>query len=145
MSMTIGHFRALVAAALLVAPGVACAAELPVLHAPATPAPPQPKLAGLFELKLRLPEGHGLASLLLQAGVDRDDAAMAARLAAGHLGDGLGGCDAKVTVSRSLDGPGFRLERVVLLSPAGQTIIERHRVGLEIAPAQGARMLSRLV
>ncbi len=146
MNLTARQLHALIAAALLAAPNLAHAAGPPVVDAPASPTPPSPKLAGLFDLTFRLPEGRGLARLLLEAGVDSNDAAVAARLAAGHLGDGLGGCDAKVTVSRSLDGVGFKLERVVLASPAGQTIIERRPAGLEIAPAQGrARTLSHLV
>ena len=83
----------------------------------------------MFELKLRLPEGRGLARLLLDAGVASDDAAQAARLAAGHLGGGTGpwagGCDAKVEVSRTVDTSGLRLERLALSSADGQTLIER--------------------
>jgi hypothetical protein len=93
----------------------------------------------MFELKLRLPEGRGLARLLLQAGVDRDDAAAAARLAAGHLGDDLGGCEAKVTISRSVEGGGLRLERVMLLTEAAQTIIERRQGELMLATTDSAR------
>src|SRR4051794_9723963 len=67
---------------------------------PMSVSPPAPKLAVLFALKIRLPEGRGLAASLLQAGVEQDDAAAAARIAAGHLGDGSGGCDAKAEISR---------------------------------------------
>ena len=93
----------------------------------------------MFELELRLPEGRGLARLLLQAGVDCYDAAAAARLAAGHLGDEIGGCEAKVTISRSLEGGGLRLERVMLLTQAAQTIIERRQAQLMLATTDSAR------
>lgn len=136
----------LLALGLLAAPGLAAADELPpLLHTPSAKVPPQPKLAVLFALDLRLPEGRGLARLLLDAGVDKDDASAAARLAAGHLGDGLGGCRAKVEVSRSLEGDGFRLERVVLLTKAGQTTIERRLGELTIASEKGAGKILRLV
>jgi hypothetical protein len=132
--------------ALLIAPGLAGAEEVsPLLHTPSAKAAPQPKLATLFALKLRLPEGRGLARLLLDAGVNRDDAAAAARLAAGHLGDGLGGCDAKVEISRVMQGSGFRLERVELLTQAGQTVIERRQGELMIASQQDAGKNLRLV
>jgi hypothetical protein len=135
----------LLALGLLVSSGVACAQEAPsLLSKPTKPATPSPKLAGMFELELRLPEGRGLAKLLLQAGVSKDDAAVAARLAAGHLGDGLGGCEARVTISRSVEG-GLRLERVMLLTQASQTIIERRQGELTLATTDSARNWSRLV
>jgi hypothetical protein len=137
---------ALAAIGSLLAPCAAGAAEMPsFLNAPATAAAPAPKLAVQFELKLRLPEGRGLARLLLDAGVDRDDAAAAARLAAGHLGDGLGGCEAEVSISRSVEGGGFRLVRVMLMTQADQTVIERRGSGLAIASQAGARKTPRLV
>jgi hypothetical protein len=111
-------------------------------------AAPAPKLAAVFELKLRLPEGRGLARLLLDAGVGREDAAAAARLAAGHLGDGLGGCEAKVAISRPVQGGAgdLQLERLVLMSRSGQVIIERRGGELTVADGQGsARTLSGLI
>jgi hypothetical protein len=115
------------------------------LKAPASAAAPAVKLAVQYELTLRLPQGRGLARLLLDAGVDRDDAAAAARLAAGHMGDGLGGCDAKVSIAKAADGSGFRLVRATLMSVAGQTVIERHGAGLTIASDTPARKFPRLV
>jgi hypothetical protein len=135
---------ALAAIGSLLAPCAAGAAEMPSFLN-ATAAAPAPKLAVQFELKLRLPEGRGLARLLLDAGVDRDDAAAAARLAAGHLGDGLGGCEAEVSISRSVEGGGFRLVRVMLMTQADQTVIERRGSGLAIASQAGARKTPRLV
>jgi hypothetical protein len=127
---------ALAALGGLVAPSLACADELPPgFHASAAPVP---NLAALFQLKFQLPEGRGLARLLLQAGVGRDDAAAAARLAAGHLGDGLGGCDIKVEISKPLGANNFKLERVVLMSLAGQTVIERRGGELAVASVDGA-------
>ena len=58
---------------------LACAADAAetarFLNAPASALAPAPKLAVQFELKLRLPEGRGLARLLINAGVKSDDAA----------------------------------------------------------------------
>jgi hypothetical protein len=137
--------RLSLAVALLV-PSIAGATDLPpLLTTPATKAPPQTSTAALYELRLRLPEGRGLANLLLQAGVDQNDTAVVEQLAAGHLGDGLGGCDAKVDVVRSLSGSGFRLQRVVLMTQAGQTVIERRHGQLTIASQQGASKIARLV
>lgn len=136
---------AITAFALVLAHGAASAAEpLPFLVAPASSAPPAPELAALYELKLRLSEGTGFARLLLDAGVNRDDAASAARLAAGNLGAGLGGCTAKVEISRAVESGGFKLERVTLLTQAGATIIERRQGKLTIASRTGATKL-RLV
>lgn len=113
-------------AATALAPNAALAQDPPgTLPAVVTRALPAPRLATVFELKLQLPEGRGLARLLLDAGIASDDAAEAARLAAGHLGDGSGGAAAKVEISRPLDSKGMRLERLVLSSDAGTTIIER--------------------
>jgi hypothetical protein len=117
----------------------------PLLHAPSLKAVPKPKLAVLFALKLRLPEGNGLARQLLDAGVDADDAAVAARLAAGHLGDGVGGCEARIEVSRGMEGGGFRLERVVLLTDAAQTTIERRQGELALASERATRTVPRFV
>src|SRR6476659_7164494 len=47
------------------------------MNAPATAVVWQLKLAVQFELKLRLPEGRGLARSLIDAGVDQRDAATA--------------------------------------------------------------------
>jgi hypothetical protein len=122
------------AAGLCLAPSVASAAEKgQFLNAPVSSASPAPRLAVQYELKLRLPEGRGLARLLLDAGVNSEDAGAAARLAAGHLGDGLGGCDVKVAISRSVGDRGYRLDRVTLFTLGDQTVIERRRGELTIA------------
>lgn len=121
---------------LLIAPGATSAADLPPpIPVPVTQPPPLSRLAGVFELQLRLPEGRGLAKALLQMGVDREDAAMAARLAAGHLGDGLGGCQVKVAISRPIEGRGYRLEGLVLTTQAERTSIMRRGGSLELIPA----------
>lgn len=134
------------AALALLMPGAAGAADLaPLLVAPAVKAPPQTKMAVLYALKLKLPQGRGLAQLLLQAGVNQSDASAAARLAAGHLGDGSGGCDANVEISRDASAGGLRLERVELLTQAGRTVIERRRGELTVSSQQGAGKNSRLV
>jgi hypothetical protein len=136
---------AIAALGLFLAPGIASAAEAPpFVLAPAASPAPAPELATLFELKLSRPVGKGLARQLLDAGVNRDDAAAAARLAAGHMGDGLGGCDAKIEISRGVEGSGFKLERVTLLTQAALTTIERRNGELTITAQTGAGKL-RLV
>lgn len=95
------------------------------LLGPASPKPLAPALANLFEVKFRLPAGRGLARYLLEIGVDQKDAAEAARLAAGHLGDGAGDCLAKVAISRPLTGAGLTIERVTLVTQSQQTVIDR--------------------
>lgn len=127
--------------ALVASPASARTAERAIfLNAPATQAVPSVKFAVQFELNLRLPEGKGLARMLLDAGVDREDAAAAARLAAGHLGDGQGGCNARVSIQGAPGGAGFRLVRVQLLTQADRMVIERRGSELTVAsqaPASG--------
>ena len=48
------------------------------VNAPAKAVAAPVKLAGQFQLKLHLPQGKGLARLLIDAGVAQDDAAAAA-------------------------------------------------------------------
>src|SRR6476661_4323299 len=107
----INIIRASVATGLLIScTGIADAAETArLIYAPAPVAEPAPKLAAQFELKLVLREGKGLARQLLDAGIDQKDAAAAARLAAGHLGDGASDCFAKVSVVRVSANGGFSL------------------------------------
>ncbi|MFL6722409.1 MAG: hypothetical protein ACJ8FT_11500 [Sphingomonas sp.] len=107
-----------------VSSGAFAAEHAVFLNAPAVAASPVPKLAVQFGLKLHLPEGKGLARLLIDAGVNQEDAAEAAKLAAGHLGAGLGGCEATVSIERSAGG-GFSLVRVQLSTDARQAVIER--------------------
>jgi hypothetical protein len=134
------------AAGLLFAPGIARAGEnARFLNAPSTAASPAPRIAVQYELQLQLPQGRGLARLLMDAGVDREDAAAAARLAAGHLGDGDGGCEAKVSVSRPFGGGGLRLDRVTLFTQADQTVIEWREGGLAIASKAALRKSPRLI
>ena len=115
------------------------------LKAPVEMAAPPARLAVQYELQLNLPEGRGLARLLIEAGVSQDDAAAAARLASGHLGEEIGGCQAKVSVSRGSDGRGFALERVTLFTNADQTVIERRRGELAVASSTANRRYPRLV
>lgn len=106
---------------------------------------PSLELAVQYELRLRLPEGQGLARSLLDVGVDSNDAALAARLATGHLGAGAGGCDVKISISKTAQASAFRLVRVMLLTWAGQTVIERRGGELTIASevaAHGSRRLA---
>lgn len=115
------------------------------LNAPARSGAQAPRLAVQYELKLRLPEGRGLARLLLDAGVDQGDAAEAAKLAAGHLGSGAGGCDVQVSISRNLGSSAFSLVRATLSTAADRTVIERHGSELTIASETAARAFPRLV
>lgn len=132
--------------ALLASAQPTMAAEIAqFLTAPTTAAAPPVRLAVQYEFKLQLPEGRGLARTLSDAGVSDDDAAAAAKLAAGHLGEEIGGCQAKVSVSRTSDGLGFRLERVTLFTRADQTVIERRRGELAVASTAANRKFPRLV
>src|SRR5438874_2559577 len=146
IQISVRQTRALAAVAILFVPAIAHAGETAqFLNAPAAIAAPVPKLAVEYELKLRLPEGSGLARLLLDAGVARDDAAAVARLAAGHVGSGLGGCDVKIAISKAADGNGLRLVRAMLMTEAGQTVIERRGAELTIASQTVTRKFPRLV
>lgn len=129
---------AVAALMLQIAAAPAMASDAPMLLTPSTFVPPSPRLAGLFDLELRLPEGRGLVRLLLDAGVDGKDAAAAARAAAGHLGDGSGGCNVRVALSRPAEGGGFSLQRIVLMTAGGQTIIERRAGSLTVVPGDTA-------
>ena len=115
------------------------------LNAPATSAEAPAGLAVQYQLALQLPEGHGLARLLLDAGVEGDDAAAAARLAAGHMGAGGSGCAVKIFISKSGDGNGAKLVRATLMSAKGQTVIERRGAALVIASETAAAKAPRLV
>lgn len=132
-----------VAGALL--PAATYAAESAhFMNTPATGTPLSPNLAVQFDLKMHLPQGKGLARQLLDAGVNRDDAAAAARLAAGHLGDGTGGCDVKVSISRNMEAKNFTLERALITSPTAQTVIERRNGELTIASTSPAQIFPKL-
>ena len=135
----------ILATALAAAQPVLAGETAQVLTAPVTAAAPPVRLAVQYELKLNLPQGRGLARVLVDAGVSQDDAAAAARLAAGHLGEDIGGCQAKVSVSRSSDGRGFALERVTLFTNVDQTVIERRRGELTVASTTANRKYPRLV
>ena len=135
-----------IAGVAALAPASAFAGETAhFLNAPAKTNAPTPRLAGQNELTLRLPEGRGLARLLLDAGVDQGDAAEAAKLAAGHLGSGRGGCDVQVSISRNLGSSAYSLVRATLITAADQTVIERHGSELTIASETAARARPRLI
>ena len=122
---------AIAASGSLAFPSAATAAEHAVfLDAPAGLTSAAPKFAGQFQLKVQLPEGRGLARVLLDVGVNQDDAAAAARLAAGHLGEGAGGCFATISLERDASGRQI-LMRAQLSTEARQMVIERR--GSELA------------
>jgi hypothetical protein len=114
------------------------------LNAPAKVGIAPVKLAGQFELKLHLPDGRGLARLLIDAGVAQDDAAAAAKLAAGRLGDGKNGCFATVSVERAAGGA-LNLVRVMLTTDDQRTIIERRGDELAIASESPIARQPRLI
>ncbi len=114
------------------------------LNAPAKVGNAPMKLAGQFELKLHLPDGRGLARLLIDAGVAQDDAAAAAKLAAGRLGDGKNGCFATVSVERAAGGA-LNLVRVMLTTNDQRTIIERRGFDLAIASETAIAKQPRLI
>jgi hypothetical protein len=131
--------------ASLLAAATAGAAEMArFLNAPAEARLSSPKLAVQFELKLRLPEGRGLARLLLDAGVSKNDAAAAAQIAAGHMGDGSGGCFAKVSIARDFSSGAFNVVRVMLSTDDDQTVIERRGADLTIASRSATRKFPHL-
>jgi len=138
---------ALIAFAAAALPAAAAdAADLPIIRAmPETNAPVPTKVAVVFVFKVRLPEGRGLARALLDLGVDRDDAAAAAKVAAGHLGDGHGGCDAKIEISRVMSASGYKLERVSLVAQASQSTIERRSGELTLTGERPSRPTARIV
>lgn len=137
---------AVVGSATLFCSSGAIAAEHAIfLNAPAAAGAPVPKLAAQFHLKLHLPEGKGLARLLLDAGVNPEDAAAAAKLAAGHLGAGAGGCEATVSIERGANGGTFSLVRVQLSTDTRQAVIERHGAELTLASDTPTSRSLRLV
>jgi hypothetical protein len=103
------------------------------------------ELAVQFELKIRLQDGRGLARSLLDLGVQSNDAAVAARLGAGHMGDGAGGCEATVSLSRAAAASGYRLVRIRLSTQSGETVIERRSGELAIASQAAANRSLRLI
>jgi hypothetical protein len=114
------------------------------LNAPAKAGAVPVKLAGQFDLKLRLPRGRGLARLLIDAGVAHDDAAAAAKLAAGRLGESENGCFATVSVERAAGGA-LNVVRVMLTTDDQRTIIERRGDELAIASESPIARQPRLV
>lgn len=137
--------RALIAMSFVLASAVGSAAELPRAAIASAKSAPSLELAVQYELKLQLPEGQGLARSLLDLGVDSSDAALVARLAAGHLGADAGGCDVKISISRAAQKGEFRLMRVRLLTRVGETVIERRGGELTIASQGAAHGFRRLV
>lgn len=125
-------------------PQIANASEVPrTAIAPAKSAMPL-QLAVQFELKIRLPEGQGLARSLLDIGIDGNDASLAARLAAGHMGAGAGGCEVRISISKAAQGNGFHIERLMLLTRIAQTVIER-RVGELTIASEAPAPVNRLL
>jgi hypothetical protein len=113
-------------------------------NAPANAGSPPVRFAGRFELKLRLPEGRGLARLLIDAGVAQDDAAAAAKLAAGRTGDGTNGCFATVSVERAASGE-LGVVRIMLTTDEQRTIIERRGADLAVASESTIAKYPRLI
>lgn len=122
----------LLAASALALPSTATAEEnANVLSAIAQPGMGAPRLAGQFQLRLRLADGR-LARALLDLGVRQEDAAAAAKLAAGHLGTESGGCDALVSIERNPDGT-YSLMRMQLATDTRRAVIEWRGTDLVLA------------
>lgn len=115
------------------------------LNAPLSHARPSIELAVQSEWSIRLPDGKGIARALIDNGVSQADAAAAAKLAAGHLGQDFGGCTAKVAYSRSSDGSAVRVERIKIYTLTSQTVIERRLGELVIASQTATGRSVRLV
>lgn len=81
-----------------------------------------PRLGGQFQMRLQLADGR-LARALLDVGLRQEDAAAAAKLAAGHLGTGAGGCLALVSIERNASGD-YSLMRVQLTTNERRAVIE---------------------
>ena len=103
----------------------------PFLHVPVSGGE-APQSAAIFNLKLQLVNGSGLVQSLLDTGVTTDDAQLAGRLAASALKD-KSGCSVTVSLSRALGSNELRLDRVVLVTTASQTVLERREGELRIA------------
>ena len=115
--------RLLLAVSALALPSMAAAEEhANVLSAIAKPGMGAPRFAGQFQLRLQLADGR-LARALLDVGVKQEDAAAAAKLAAGHLGMGAGGCQAFVSIERNPDGV-YSMMRVQLTTESRRAVIE---------------------
>ena len=136
----------LAVSSLLTAPGTASARETArFLNAPATRSAPAVESAVQYELELRLRGSSGFAQALLDAGIDGDDVANAARLASDRLGDDGSRCDVKVSISKTIGQDRLGLVRVALSSEAGQIVIERRGDELVVASQAAARKFPRLV
>jgi hypothetical protein len=130
----------LLAAAAISLPQVARADQPPpFLRAPAAAAVPAVSLAVDYEIKFRLLPGRDLANLLVDAGVNVDDAAAADRLATGH---DRGGCYVTISLTKGSATDGLRLQRVTLLTETVRTVMERRHGELTIS-ATGARTAKR--
>jgi len=117
------HAAAIVALSSMACPTAAAAEKhADVLSAIARPGMGAPKFAGQFQLRLQLADGR-LARALLDVGVKQEDAAAAAKLAAGHLGMDAGGCQALVSIERNPDGA-YSLMRVQLTTDSRRAVIE---------------------
>jgi hypothetical protein len=132
---TLNH-RSLVAlaaglAAFASSPASAQGDPVPFLVAPAS-GTQAPEAAAVFNLKLHLANGRGLVQSLLDTGVTTDDAQLAGRLAASALKE-KSGCAVTVSLSRGVDSNELRLVRVVLVTAATQTVLERRNGELTLA------------
>lgn len=133
-----------IAVAMGIGSPVVAAETATFLNAPAKAGIAPVKFAGQFEFKLHLPQGRGLARLLIDAGVAQDDAAAAAKLAAGRMDDGRNGCFATVSVERGANGE-LSLIRVMLTTDDQRTIIERRGPDLAIASESAIAKQPRLI
>jgi hypothetical protein len=61
------------------------------------------------------------------------------------LGDGAGGCFAKVSIARDSTTGGYSLLRVMVMTQSDQTVIERRGSELAIASQAPASKLPRLI
>lgn len=119
-------------ASLNVTSAAGAAGQAIFLNAPALTGPPAAKAAAQFQLKVSLREGRGLARALLDLGVRQDDAAAAAKVAAGHLGAEAGGCEALVSIERNPTGD-YSLMRVQLATDTRRAVIEWRGTELVLA------------
>ena len=116
------------------APGAPALAEdgPPFVTAPAASQPAPVSLAVSYELEFRLTSDMTIAELLLQTGVNPDDATAADKLSAGHDG-GSSGCFVRIAITKPLGATEYRLQRLTLITASIQTVMERRSGALAIS------------
>lgn len=104
----------------------------PLVRTPAALQPAPVSLAVSYELKFRLTPDMTIAELLLQTGVNAEDATAADKLSAGHDG-GSTGCFVRIAITKPLGATEYRLQRLTLITASSQTVMERRSGAVAIS------------